>query len=345
MLEPLAFYATAARGLEPLIVKELAGLGATDTKEQGGGVSFKGGLEVAYRACLWSRLASRILFPLAKFPLEGEDGTASLYQAALKVDWTKIFDARKSFAIEVAGHSPVISHTHYAGLKIKDAIADTFRDKTGARPSVDTDNPHLRVHLHLHKDHATLSLDLSGASLHRRGYRRAGAMAPLKENLAAAILIRANWPELAAAGAPLLDPMCGSGTLVIEAALMAADVAPGLMRERFGFEAWSEHQPDLWRELLAEAHTRADAGLARELPVMIGQDVDASALRAARDNAKRAGLAEHLRFESCDLAMARPPDSAPAKPGLVVTNPPYGERMGAESEAIMLHSLLGATLK
>lgn len=336
------FFATAARGLEPLIARELSGLGATSVKEQNGGVSFTGDVAVAYRACLWTRLASRILLPLSRFPLEGEDATEPLYQAALKLDWPEIFDAGSSFAIEVAGHAPSISHTHYAGLKVKDAIVDTFRAKTGSRPSVDTDNPQLRIHLHLHKLHATLSLDLSGASLHRRGYRRAGASAPLKENLAAAILLRAGWPELAAQNAPLLDPMCGSGTLVIEAALMAADVAPGLMRERFGFEAWRGHQPEVWRELLADAHARADAGLARELPPLLGTDVDAAAIRSALDSAKRAGLAGKVRFETSDLTLARPFGD---RAGLVVANPPYGERMGEEAEVIKLHSLLGSVLK
>ena len=198
------------------------------------------------------------------------------------------------------------------------------------------------MHLHLDKDHATLSLDLSGESLHRRGYRRAGAEAPLKENLAAAILLRADWPQLAAQGAPLFDPMCGSGTLVIEAALMVADVAPGLERERYGFTSWLDHQPRLWRELREEAQARATTGRARELPPLCGYDIEPAAIRAARDNAKRAGFAERIRFEPQDLAEARPPS---AVPGLVVTNPPYGERLGAEAEVIKIHSLLGATLK
>jgi 23S rRNA (guanine2445-N2)-methyltransferase / 23S rRNA (guanine2069-N7)-methyltransferase len=339
MADLLSLFATASRGLEPLLARELAALGATDVKERGGGVAFSGDLATAYRACLWSRLASRVLLPLSHFPLVDADG---LYQAARKLEWTELFELKTTFAIEVAGHSAAVTHTHYAGLKVKDAIADTFRGKTGERPSVSTDNPGLRVHLHLHQADATLSLDLSGASLHRRGYRRAGAEAPLKENLAAAILLRAGWPGLAAQGAPLLDPMCGSGTLVIEAALMACDVAPGLERERYGFEAWLEHKPAVWRSVRAEAVARATAGRARELPLLVGCDVDAAAIRAALDNAKRAGFGGRLRFEQQDLALARPPTKVP---GLLVTNPPYGERMGGEAEVIKLHSLLGATLK
>jgi 23S rRNA (guanine2445-N2)-methyltransferase / 23S rRNA (guanine2069-N7)-methyltransferase len=339
---PLKFFTTASRGLEPLLARELTALGAVSVKERNGGVEFGGDQGVAYRACLWSRLASRVLLPLSRFPLEGEDASDALYQAASKVDWPELFDVESTFAILVAGHSPSISHTHYAGLKVKDAIADSFRAKSGQRPTVDTDNPQLQIHLHLARDHADLSLDLSGDSLHRRGYRRAGASAPLKENLAAAILARAGWPELAAQGAPLLDPMCGSGTLVLEAALMAADVAPGLERERFAFESWLEHKPKLWRDLLADARARAEKGLAGKLPAMLGQDVDTAAIRAAQDNAKRAGLAGKVRFAQGDIAAARP--EGPGT-GLLVVNPPYGERMGAEAEVIKLHSLLGATLK
>jgi 23S rRNA (guanine2445-N2)-methyltransferase / 23S rRNA (guanine2069-N7)-methyltransferase len=336
---PLNLFATASRGLEPLLARELTGLGAVTVKEQGGGVAFTGDLAVAYRACLWSRLASRILLPLARFPLTDAE---ALYQGACTVDWTDVFDVKSTFAIEVAGRSAAVTHTHYAGLKVKDAIADTFRAKGGERPSVDTDDPQLRVHLHLDKDAAQVALDLSGESLHRRGYRRAGAEAPLKESLAAAILLRSGWPALAAEGAPLLDPLCGSGTLVLEAALMAADVAPGLARERFGFERWLDHQPKAWRELKDEAAARAKAGRARDLPVLQGSDADAAAIRAAHDNAKRAGFADKASFTLCDVSDTRPPAG---RPGLVVTNPPYGERLGAEADVIKIHSLLGATLK
>src|SRR5690349_169017 len=339
MSDALSLFATASRGLEPLLARELAALGASKVKEQGGGVAFAGDLSLAYRACLESRLASRILLPLSRFPLADADG---LYQGARAIEWTDVFDVTSTFAIEVAGRSAAVTHTHYAGLKVKDAIADAFRDKTGKRPDVDTERPQLRVHLHLDKDHAQLALDLSGESLHRRGYRRDGGTAPLRENLAAAILARCDWPALAAQGTPLLDPMCGSGTLVLEAALMAADVAPGLARERFGFESWLEHKPKLWREIKAAAAARAETGRARELPLLLGSDVDPAAIHAARDNARRAGFAEKVRFTVQDLAAARP--ASPLQ-GLVVTNPPYGERLGAEAEVIKIHSLLGATLK
>lgn len=335
----LSFFATASRGLEPLLAKELTALGAATVKEQGGGVIFTGDLATAYRACLESRLASRILLPLSRFPLTDAE---TLYQGARAIEWTEVFDVKSTFAIEVAGRSAAVTHTHYAGLKVKDAIADAFRGKTGERPSVDTENAQIRVHLHLDRDHAQVSLDLSGESLHRRGYRRAGAQAPLRENLAAAILMRCDWPALAAQGAPLLDPMCGSGTFLIEAALMAADVAPGLARERYGFEAWLEHKPKVWKDLQKAARERAEAGRKRELPLLLGYDLDPAAIRAARDNAQRAGFAGRIQLAVQDLSAARPPN---ALKGLVVTNPPYGERLGAEAEVIKIHSVLGATLK
>lgn len=338
MTTPLKFFAAAPKGVEPLLADELRGFGAAEVKETVGGVHFAGELALAYRACLWSRLASRVLLPLKEFPLADADG---LYKAAREIDWPDLFAVDRTFAVEVAGRSQAVTHTHYAGLRVKDAIADRFRRLSGARPDVNTDAPDIRIHLHLHGDKATLSLDLAGDSLHRRGYRQAGANAPLKENLAAALLVRAGWPEIAAQGGALLDPMCGSGTLVLEAALMAAGIAPGLLRPRYGFEAWNDHKPKLWKELLEEARAGKDAGLAR-LPPLAGRDIDGRALHAARDNARRAGLERHIQWTQGDLSEARPLGE---KPGLVIANPPYGERLGAEAEVIKLHSLLGATLK
>ena len=331
-------FVTTPRGVEPLLAAELTQLGATEVKERMGGVAAVGDTAVAYRACLWSRLASRVLLPLRTFPL---DGTDALYSAARELAWDELFTASHRFAIEVAGHSPAVTHTHYAALKVKDAIVDHFRDTVGQRPDVDTDNPDIRIHLHLDKEQATLSLDLAGDSLHRRGYRLRGVEAPLKENLAAAILVRAGWPQLAAQGAPLVDPMCGSGTLVIEAAWMAGDVAPGLMRERWGFEAWLDHRPKLWSDLHAEALERRNEGL-KKLPPMAGSDVDLGALKSARKNAAQAGLTGKIDWTQRDALEAR---AIGSQPGLVVTNPPYGERLGAEGEIIKLYSLFGMSLK
>ncbi|MDM4769982.1 bifunctional 23S rRNA (guanine(2069)-N(7))-methyltransferase RlmK/23S rRNA (guanine(2445)-N(2))-methyltransferase RlmL [Solimonas sp. SE-A11] len=332
-------FVTTPRGVEPLLAAELTQFGATEVKERMGGVACQGDTAVAYRACLWSRLASRVLLPLRSFPIEG--GTDALYSAARELAWDDLFTASHRFAIEVAGHSPTITHTHYAALKVKDAIVDHFRDTVGQRPDVDTDNPDIRIHLHLDKEQATLSLDLAGDSLHRRGYRLRGVEAPLKENLAAAILVRAGWPQLAAQGAPLVDPMCGSGTLVIEAAWMAGDVAPGLMREHWGFEAWLDHRPKLWADLHAEAVERRNEGL-KKLPPMAGSDVDLGALKSARKNAAQAGLTGKIDWTQRDALEAR---AIGDQPGLVITNPPYGERLGAEGEIIKLYSLFGMSLK
>ncbi|HSW12423.1 MAG TPA: bifunctional 23S rRNA (guanine(2069)-N(7))-methyltransferase RlmK/23S rRNA (guanine(2445)-N(2))-methyltransferase RlmL [Solimonas sp.] len=331
-------FVTAPRGVEPLLAEELKRFGAEEVKERIGGVAASGDVAVAYRACLWSRLASRVLMPLSNFPLTGTD---SLYSAARAIAWDDLFTASHRFAIEVAGNSAVVTHTHYAALKVKDAIVDHFRDTVGQRPDVDTDNPDIRIHLHLDKENATLSLDLAGDSLHRRGYRLRGVEAPLKENLAAAILVRAGWPELAAQGAPLVDPMCGSGTLVIEAAWMAADVAPGLMRERWGFEAWLDHKPKVWADLHAEAVQRRSDGMAK-LPPLAGSDIDLGALKSARMNGAQAGLTGKIDWTQRDALEARPIGT---QPGLVITNPPYGERLGAEGEIIKLYSLFGMSLK
>lgn len=332
-------FATCPKGVEPLLAAELATFGATDVKERNGGVSFTGEQLVAYRACLWSRLAIRVLMPLTTFPLPDAD---ALYTGAKAIDWTDLFELSSTFAIEVAGNSPNVTHTNFAGLKVKDAIADVFREKFGERPNVDADSPNIRVHLHMDKLNATLSLDLAGDSLHRRGYRSRSVEAPLKENLAAAILIRAGWPALMEQNAPLLDPMCGSGTLVIEAAMMAMDIAPGLERLRWGFEHWLEHKPKVWNDLVAEARARKAKGRAKKLPLMMGQDLDASTIKSARLNAERAGLEKYLQWQVMDASEMRPIGE---KAGLVVVNPPYGERLGAEAEIIKLYSLFGSALK
>ncbi|MDI3259298.1 MAG: bifunctional 23S rRNA (guanine(2069)-N(7))-methyltransferase RlmK/23S rRNA (guanine(2445)-N(2))-methyltransferase RlmL [Sinobacteraceae bacterium] len=331
-------FATCARGLEPLLVEELRALGATEAAERGGGAACRGDLAFAYRACLWSRLASRVLLPLSRFELPDAE---ALYRAAHGIDWPGWFSPERRFAVETAGRSPAVPHTHFAALKVKDAIVDRFRDALGRRPDVDAQRPEIVVHLHLDGTHADLSLDLAGSSLHRRGWRANGGEAPLKETLASAILLRAGWPEIAAAGGALLDPMCGSGTLPIEAALIAADIAPGLARQYYAFECLRNHDAALWRELKTQAERRRREGLAR-LPPIAGRDVSAEAIARARRNAQAAGLAGAIDWAQADLSAARP---VGASPGLVVVNPPYGERLGNEPELIKLYSLLGSTLK
>ncbi|HEX4870807.1 MAG TPA: bifunctional 23S rRNA (guanine(2069)-N(7))-methyltransferase RlmK/23S rRNA (guanine(2445)-N(2))-methyltransferase RlmL [Nevskiaceae bacterium] len=338
MSEALRLFISCPRGIEAALVSELTGLGLSAVAAATGGVSGQGSLETAYRICLWSRLASRVLLPLREFPLSDAEG---LYAEARQLDWTELFAPDRRFAIEVAGSSPQLPHTHYAGLKVKDAVVDRFRERHGSRPDVDTLNPDLRLHLHLGGETATLSLDLAGDALHRRGWRQTTNEAPLKENLAAAILHLAGWPAIAAEGGGLVDPLCGSGTLVIEAGLMAGDIAPGLTRPRYGFEAWLDHRPVTWARLLGEARERAAAGRLR-LPPLAGSDRDAQVLKAARKNAERAGLGGQIQWREADFSQAQPVGE---RAGLVVTNPPYGERLGHDAEVVKLYSLLGPTLK
>ncbi|WP_052378834.1 bifunctional 23S rRNA (guanine(2069)-N(7))-methyltransferase RlmK/23S rRNA (guanine(2445)-N(2))-methyltransferase RlmL [Polycyclovorans algicola] len=328
-------FVTCGRGLESILVDELISFGATEVKAGNGGVSARADREAAYRTCLWSRLASRVLMPLAGGTVADPE---ALYALARSVDWPELFDVSKRFAIEAAGTSSTVTHSHYAALKVKDAVVDAFRDLLGSRPDVARDDPDIRIHLHLHRDKATLSLDLSGDSLHRRGYRQQAGEAPLKETLAAAMLMRAGWATSAAEGAPLWDPFCGSGTLVIEAAMIAADAAPQRTRQRFGFEAWNDHVPALLKRLRAEADERFTEGL-KNLPPLIGSDTDRRVLQIAQTNAAKAGFFAQIRWIEQDALTAAPPCPAP---GLLICNPPYGERLGSEGDIIKLYSLLGA---
>jgi 23S rRNA (guanine2445-N2)-methyltransferase / 23S rRNA (guanine2069-N7)-methyltransferase len=335
------FFATAPRGIESLLAEELRALGADEVSETVAGVAFSGSLETGYRVCLWSRLASRVLLSLAVFAAPSPE---ALYEGVRRIDWSDHLDAEGTLAVDANIARSAITHSRFAALKVKDALVDQFRERCGVRPSVDPRRPDLRLNLRLLRDEATLSLDLSGESLHRRGYREEGAKAPLKENLAAAILVRAGWPETAASGGALIDPMCGSGTLPLEGALMAADIAPGLLRAHFGFLSWKGHDRPLWENLRVEAQTRRDEGLKR-LPPIAGFDADPGAIRAALANAQRAGLQEKVHFERKELAQLTAPAAAGKAPGLVVVNPPYGERLGELTELGPLYACLGSRLK
>ncbi|MDT8437611.1 MAG: bifunctional 23S rRNA (guanine(2069)-N(7))-methyltransferase RlmK/23S rRNA (guanine(2445)-N(2))-methyltransferase RlmL [Wenzhouxiangellaceae bacterium] len=335
----IEFIATAPRGLEELLAAELGGLGL-DTRVRGpGAVVFEGRLPDAYRACLWSRVANRVLLPLAAF--EADDGDA-LYAGAGTIDWTEHLDPGRTLAVSCTGQRPAITHGRYAEQRVKDAVVDQLRTASGERPSVDTRSPDARLHLHLAGSRAELALDLAGDSLHRRGYREPGTRAPLKENLAAAMLLRAGWPGIASAGGALCDPMTGSGTLPIEAAWIAGDVAPGLNRTRFGFLRWRGHDDAAWKDLVDEAIEREQAGRAR-IPVIIGHDRDPAAIKVARANVERAGLTGKVRIECSELGTLRAPDGL--EHGLVAVNPPYGERLASTPELLPLYLQLGRVLK
>ncbi|MGQ9659553.1 MAG: bifunctional 23S rRNA (guanine(2069)-N(7))-methyltransferase RlmK/23S rRNA (guanine(2445)-N(2))-methyltransferase RlmL [Thermochromatium sp.] len=333
------FFATAPKHLGSLLAEELTRLGMAGAVETRGGARFSGRIEDGYRACLWSRIANRILLPLAQVSLGGPD---EIHDSALEIPWEEHLTPDRTFAIQFDGQLQGVTHPHFAILKVKDAIADRFNRLYGRRPSVDPERPALRIHLYGQRDTLTFSLDLSGESLHQRGYREIGATAPLKENLAAALLLRAGWPEIAAAGGALLDPMCGSGTLIIEGALIAADIAPGLLRARFGFHGWTQHNEPAWQRLLAEARLRRTDGL-RRLGSLRGYDIDPNAIRLAQRQLDRAGLAGLAHFERRKLADCYP--GREDDTGLVIVNPPYGERLGADEDLSQLYARLGSVLK
>ena len=354
----MQFLVSSPRGLSDLLARELVALGATDARERSTGVTFSGELEVAYRACLWSRMANRVFLEVARF--EAVDAEA-FYNAVREIDWTEHLGPGATLACDFSGQHPSITHTHFGALKLKDAIVDSVRDSRAWRPSVELERPSVRVHAHAHGNSFVVSLDLAGESLHRRGYRGAAGEAPLKENVAAGVLLRSGWTDLATAvgGTEFLDPMCGSGTFVIEAALIAADLAPGLGREYFGFLGWAGHDADAWERLTAEARARArtglDAAAARGLEGAIrGTDRDPGAVRNARGNAERAGVQRLVRFDVKALKdaapMGRGDASAPqatdaAVAGLLCTNPPYGVRLEDRDTARAVHRELGVVLR
>ncbi len=335
----LRLFATAPKGMVQLLQTELQQLGGLELREQPAGVEFSGDLQTAYRVCLWSRCANRVLLPLNSFQA---DSPETLYQGVQSIDWPEHFNHHNTLAIDFVSRHSNIQHSQFGAQKVKDAIVDQFRESTGERPSVDVQNPDIRINVFLQRDQATLYLDLSGDSLHRRGYRQSGGAAPLKENLAAAILLRAEWPRIAAEGGALIDPMCGSGTLLIEAAMIAADIAPGLLRQRFGFSAWRQHDSAMWQALQNEAIQRQAQGL-DQLPPIFGYDTHPKAIEFAQANVTAAGLDDHVRIARRDLAQLQRPTHQDN--GLVVVNPPYGERLGERDSLGPLYQQLGERLK
>ena len=325
---------TCADGLEPILASELEGLGLADVRRERGAVRVRGSLEQAYRTCLWSRVASRVLLPL--FEVEGESPEA-LYGEAVRFTWGNTLNPRGTIAVHATAARGLKVHTQYLSLKLKDAVADHCREHFGVRPDVDPDAPDVPLHVHARPGGFEVSLDLAGESLHRRGYRVAMTEAPLKESLAAALLLQAGWPGDYGA---LLDPMCGSGTFLVEAAWMAADIAPGILRGYYGFFGWKKHEPELWLRVREEARLRREAGLKKPLPALFGYDADREALGAALKNAHRAGVGDLVTLEQRELrALAAPRDVAGR--GLLICNPPYGERLGEQASTRELYRALG----
>ena len=342
MTDPAAttatFFAACPRNVSDLLAGELRELGIDVTREHPAGVGFQGPLRSAYLACLHSRTASRVLLTLAEV---GAGDPDEMYRGLFELPWETHVRADGTFAIDVVGEPPRwLRHTQFAALRGKDAIVDRMRERAGDRPSVDLVAPDLRVSLRFARERVTVGLDLGGDPLHRRGYRQTGVEAPLKENLAAALLLRAGWAAIAAEGGAFFDPMCGSGTMVIEAALVAARIAPGTLRKRFGFERWLQHDAATWQSLrdaaLAQQHLEAlDGGRCA------GSDRDQTAVRACLANANRAGLGNHLVFERRDLSHLGATRHAR---GLVAVNPPYGVRIGDPAQLGTLYATLGEKL-
>ncbi len=333
------FNLPAALGTEEVLIEELAELGISGRKAGRGSVSFLGSLEDGYRVCLWSRTATRVLLEIAHFPAESAD---QLYKGTSSVRWKEHLGPEGTLAVTFAGRSKGINNTQFGARRTKDAIVDQLRGPAGQRPGVDLKNPDLRVNVHLRQEKATLAIDLSGESLHLRGTRAVGGPAPLKETLAATVLRIAGWPQLAAQGAPLVDPMCGSGTLLLEAAGYALDVAPGLQRKRWGFSAWLGHDAAAWKRLQREAVARKEAAASRT-PRLFGSDKSASQVRATLKNSERAGLGSLLHIQRCEVAERAAP--AGESVGIVVTNPPYGARIGDVDSLIPLYKEIGNMLR
>lgn len=339
MIEPLEFFATAPRGATDLLLAELRVLGVEDCKETVGGVGFRGPLALAYRACLWSRVANRVLLILSRFPAATGD---ELYAGVKAVDWSMHLRVQGLLAVDAVSTRSQLTHSHFVAQRTKDAVVDVLRTEAGLRPEVDTHSPDVRLNVHIDRDEAQLALDLGGGSLHRRGYRTAQGAAPLKENLAAALLLRAGWgTTIATEDAALVDPMCGTGTLLIEGALIAGDIAPGLLRERAGCARWLGHDAGAWQALVEEADARRRAG-ASKVGSLIGYDHDIDAIRAALENVNAAGLHGVVHIERRELTAAAPP---PGTRGLVITNPPYGERLGEHAELVTLYRQIGQQLR
>ncbi|RKS87206.1 23S rRNA m(2)G-2445 methyltransferase [Orbus hercynius] len=325
-------FASCPRGLEELLKKELCDIGGTECQIAQGGVYFQADESTLYRALLWSRIASRILLPITEFDIYSD---LDLYSCALNINWPDIFAVDATFMIHFAGTNDFIRNSQYGALKIKDAIVDCFTRKVDQRPNVTKDNPDIRIHAFLNKNRVIISLDLSGESLHQRGYRDLTGEAPLKENLAAAIVQRSNWQK----NQILLDPMCGSGTLLIEAAMMAANIAPRLQRKNWGFLSWKGFNPTRWNDALFAAREH----ITKPESLFIGYDNDANVIRKAEQNARQAGVADFIQFKVQDVTMLNNP--YPDQVGTIISNPPYGERLVSEPALIALHSVLGQRFK
>jgi 23S rRNA (guanine2445-N2)-methyltransferase / 23S rRNA (guanine2069-N7)-methyltransferase len=340
----LNFFVTCPKGLEYLLEGELQSLGMEPVQNAPAGVWANGNLESGYRVCLWSRLANRVILHLADVDATSAD---RMLGGVTDMPWEDHVPVTGSLRVNFVGQNDEIRNTQFGAQRVKDGIVDRLRTASGQRPSVDAKDPDVTVSARLHRGKLSVGIDLSGDSLHKRGYRTEKGAAPLKENLAAALLLRAGWPDIAKAGGDFLDPMCGSGTLVIEAAMMAMDLAPGRKRERWGFTRWPGHDAELWLSLRQEAERRAHEGrqaVAEQQIGFFGSDQDPKVIATAHNNVQRAGLGEQISLQRRDVS-ALTADGHNKAPGLVLVNPPYGERLSELKELGALYQSLGEAVK
>ena len=328
---PRQYFATVARGLESLAAQELLDLGAESVEPGFCGVDFAGGRNLLYRINLWARLPFRILLRLDDFPCQDAQ---DLYQGIQRLPWQEYLDPDYTLAVDATGKTEQLNHSHFTALQVKNAIVDQQRQQFGARSHINTQTPDVRINVHLNRDRCVVSLDSSGSSLHRRGYRPAVGTAPLKESLAAALIQLSGWqPDLA-----FMDPLCGSGTLPLEACLQGLNIAPGLFRQQFGFETWPDFDAHSWQVLQAEARDRR----LTELPMPIwGSDQDADVIEQARLNARKSEVEDFIWFEQIDLEDIEAPNDS----GILICNPPYGERLGDPQALGHFYRSLGQILK
>ncbi|MBK6369535.1 MAG: class I SAM-dependent RNA methyltransferase [Flavobacteriales bacterium] len=330
--------AQTLHGLEEVLRVELLKLGARDLERHNRAVSFTGDLGFLYKANLCLRTAIRVLVPLDAFDARSPE---EVYAALREIEWETFMDVQDTFLFKVTLNSTYFTHSQYVAQKAKDAVADRFREKKGVRPSVDTENPTLRIHLHINNERCTLSLDSSGGSLHQRGYRTETNAAPLNEVLAAGMVILSGWNKLS----PLVDPFCGSGTILIEAAMLAANIPPGIYREKFAFEGWNDFDPDLWDTIRNSAIDK----ITGERPIILGGDIDRITVSKAKETLRNAKLDDGVTIRHCAFADLEAPD----RKGMLILNPPYGERMNergiaaasAEEDINALYKMIGDTLK
>ncbi len=325
------YFATVAPSLEAIAARELEQLGAQNVQPQFSGVSFQGDQSLLYRVNLWARTIYRVLVPLQEIK---SYNAQQLYKSVSKIDWSEYFSPAQTFAVNCTGGNQQLNHTHFSALQIKNAIVDQQRAQWGKRSSIDLKNPAFVIHAHIHEHKTIIYLDSSGESLHRRGYRPAVGLAPLKETLAAALLAIAEWQSQQ----PFFDPLCGSGTLPLEAAFQSLNIAPGLYRTSFCFQNWPDFKPTLWQELLTEAKNKRLSQL--QAPI-IGSDGAAEMIAQAVDNAHSCGLSNHLQFSQKHLDQIEPIGNA----GVIICNPPYGKRLGNPQELGALYKQLGDIFK